>query len=94
MKKFLNEIDFDAHIAASMEARSRWAFLQIDHCKPQCLGGDHEPTNLKTSYIVCNHMKGGKPYNTVEEARAEIQQWWPQMRTYWDTNVKHRVSPS
>ncbi|MGD9726777.1 MAG: HNH endonuclease, partial [Nitrospiraceae bacterium] len=94
MKKFERDRFRCAYCGFDGSTFERWAFLQIDHCKPQCLGGDHEPTNLKTSYIVCNHMKGGKPYNTVEEARAEIQQWWSQMRTYWDTDVKHRVSPS
>ena len=40
-----------------------WAFLQVDHFKPRCLGGSDEPENLVTSCIVCNHMKGAFTYS-------------------------------
>jgi hypothetical protein len=29
-----------------------------------------------------------------EEARKNLQQWWAQMRAYWETNVKPLVPPS
>ena len=68
-----------------------WAYLQVDHFKPRSLGGTDDPTNLVTSCIVCNHMKGAKGWSSIEEARREIATWWAQMREYWEVNVRPRV---
>ena len=70
----------------------KWAFLQIDHFRPKCLGGSDEPENLVTACIICNHMKGAFVYPTHNDARKAIRLWWSQMETYWDSKVKHLVS--
>jgi 5-methylcytosine-specific restriction endonuclease McrA len=71
-----------------------WAFLQVDHFKPKSRFGSDEPENRVTACVVCNNMKGGAEFATLEEARAAIQLWWAQMREYWKKNVKPLVPPS
>ena len=34
----------------------------LDHLIPQCKGGKHTKSNLKTSCLVCNSIKSGKTY--------------------------------
>ena len=34
----------------------------LDHLTPQCKGGKHTKSNLKTSCLVCNSIKSGKTY--------------------------------
>ena len=65
----------------------KWAFLQIDHFKPRCLGGTDEPGNLVTSCIICNHMKGATEWKNIDEARKEISKYWKGMKEYWDLHV-------
>jgi hypothetical protein len=37
----------------------------LDHLIPQCKGGKHTKSNLKTSCLVCNSIKSGKIYEEV-----------------------------
>jgi 5-methylcytosine-specific restriction endonuclease McrA len=68
-----------------------WAYLQVDHFKPRSLGGGEEASNLVTSCVVCNHMKGAKTWASIDEGKKEIALWWDQMRLYWEKNVKPLV---
>lgn len=65
-----------------------WAFLVVDHFKPTSLGGGNNLDNLKTACVICNSMKGCNNWDTVEEARENLQRWWSQMRTHWEKKVK------
>ena len=74
--------DFDGRSFAN------WRFLQVDHFKPCSLGGSYDAVeNLVTSCIICNQMKGAMMFQTREEARTHIKQWYEQMRIYWQQKV-------
>jgi 5-methylcytosine-specific restriction endonuclease McrA len=68
-----------------------WTFLIVDHFKPKWMDGGHDEENLKTACCICNLMKAGKVYKTVEEAGTELRLWRSQMQEYWEKNVKHLV---
>jgi 5-methylcytosine-specific restriction endonuclease McrA len=70
-----------------------WAFLQVDHFKPVCLGGTDDVENLKTACVICNHMKGAAPFSTVADAARALGQWRGQMREFWEKNVRPLLPP-
>lgn len=37
--------------------------VTLDHFVPQCKGGGHTKTNLRTSCLVCNSIKSGKTFD-------------------------------
>jgi 5-methylcytosine-specific restriction endonuclease McrA len=69
-----------------------WAYLQVDHFIPKSYDGKEDITNLVTSCIICNQMKGAQRFKTVEEGKLEIGTYWDRMRSYWEENVKHRAN--
>lgn len=68
-----------------------WSFLQVDHFLPVSKGGTNEASNLVTACCICNHMKLDRTFDSIEEARKEIQKWWTQMEAYWKENVRWRL---
>ena len=47
--------------------------LTIDHFNPRLVDGVESVDNYVTSCNVCNHVKGGNIFDTLEEARRFVQ---------------------
>jgi 5-methylcytosine-specific restriction endonuclease McrA len=63
-----------------------WAF-EIDHFLPRTAGGTDDPENLVTCCHVCNQIKQGQIFKSIEEARAHIH------LTLWSKNRARYKEP-
>lgn len=73
-------------------------YLQIDHIRPVCLGGDNRESNLTTSCWKCNNEKGTKRIIEFEDEkdRTELDERYRQkVRNYgYYTNYIKKVFAS
>lgn len=63
------------------------AVLSRDHIKPKKHGGTDDPDNLTLSCHACNMVKGEKPCNSLEEARAIVAQKRVEFRQWFNKYV-------